>query len=71
MQNDSIDLTDSEDIEKDTIQESMKEEGEVSLEEHKEVEAETDQKILEEVELTQETTEKVKENAGIAELNAE
>ncbi len=61
MQNDSIDLTDSEDIEKDTIQESMKEEGEVSLEEHKEVEAETDQKILEEVELTQETTEKVKE----------
>ncbi len=60
MQNDSIDLTDSEDIEKDTIQESMKEEGEVSLEEHKEVEAETDQKILEEVELTQETTEKVK-----------
>ena len=61
MQNDSIDLTDSEDIEKDTIQESMKEESEVSLEEHKEVEAETDQKILEEVELTQETTEKVKE----------
>jgi len=30
MQNDSIDLTDSEDIEKDTIQESMKEESEVS-----------------------------------------
>lgn len=56
----SIDLTDSENIEKDTIQESMKEKGEVSLEEHKEVEAETSKKILEEVELTQGISKEVK-----------